>query len=271
MSRFNRDSTSVIQKEIRDKVEHPRIGRVLEVYTHESGTDDSNFEVDIDMTGNDKRDEQYVPVISPGGNQTIDIPKKGDKVLVVYTEESGSKPFVMGTTFTQKDRPPLGRAGMWRREFESRSVFEGSKSPLGAGDIYLTGYTEYDDNPENNEKYKLNPKETFFQISKHLEGGNINPADKNEVPAKIEFYDSPANEEAWISVEINKEWENGAPKDSNSTWGFKFNVGTGEFKIVDPEGYGIHAKGNGVFEWHHEDITFNEVGAPGDGGGPLDL
>jgi len=262
MSKFDRSQTALIEKVVDENVEHPRIGRVTQVYEHGAVDDDSNFEVDVDLIGDGEADITQVPIISPGGNDTIDIPKVKDKVLVVYSEEGNFQPYVLGTAWTNKDRAPVGRAGMWRKRFDSDGA--NSPSPAGSGDVFVTGYTGYDKEGSFNSKYDLEPEDALVQITKHSEGDNLNPQDQPDLPMKLEFYDSPKNDAAHITIELNM--DNGSGSDA--TWGIKFDVKSGEFQIVDPEGFGIHAKGDGNFDWHHKDITMNEVSGPT---GPLNL
>jgi len=43
----------------------------------------------------------------------------------------------------------------------------------------------------------------------------------------------------------------------------KFDIKTGEIKIVDPEGYGITSDGFGNFEWEYKTIEFTESESQG--------
>lgn len=253
MVRFDRNETSLIDKRVKDYVEHPRIGRVKEVYTHGAPGDKSNFEVDIDLTGDDEVDQRYVPVLSPGGNTTIDIPKVDDKVLVVYTEEKQKKPFVMATGWTTKDRPPFGRAGMWRRGWDSDT------SPVGDGNLHLTAYTGYipdtaSASPENTSKYDIEPEETFIQIAKNPDGANIDPTDGTagdgaSLPFKFEIYDSPVahKDDMQVTIEGNKIDQD---KKLGMSVNMDFKEGTMTFKGEN---------GNGVGEFHIEMDVKNET------------
>jgi len=255
MSQFERNDVSLIEKEIEEQVNHPVIGVVSQVYEHTNSDDDSNFEVDVEIRAGTAK-ETRVPVHTPGSD-VITPPKVGDKILVIYTEGRTKRPVALGTGWSNKDRPPLGRAGMFRNRFESDT------SPAGDGDLHITGYTDYDGEPSSTDKRELSPEETFVQITKHVEGENPDPSDSSSLPAKIEMYDSPSTDEAWISVEINK--RDGS--DSDATWGMKFNIKTGEVKLVDPSGYGIKSDGDGNFVWEYESKTENQVS----GGGSLSL
>lgn len=257
MSKFNRNDSSLIQKEIRDSVQHPKIGEVSAVYEHGAENDDSNFEADVIVDGS-LRDK--CPILNPG-NDAIDIPETGDKVLLVYTDEQNKKPFVTDTVWTTQDRPPIGKAGMYRRRF--RLSDSDNPSPAGPGDVHFTGYTQYDKDPNNNDKDEITPEKSVMQIAKHASDKNFKPTDQEEVPVKIEFYDAPIDDEAHVTMSLNY-------VDGNSSaakWGVKFNLKTGEVKLVDPSGYGIVSDGDGNFTWEYESLTENQVS----GGGSLSL
>jgi Phage-related baseplate assembly protein. len=256
MTRFDRNQTSLIEKSIRENTRNTKVGIVNQVFEHSASDDDSNFEANVLVDG--KTNElKRVPVFTPASG-LISPPRNGDKVLVMFIEGETFRPVIIGSGFSNIDRPPLGKAGMYRNRFES------GQSPLGAGDLYFTGYTQYDDLVASNDKRDLTPEESVVQITKHAEGGNMNPTSGNTVPAKVEVRDSPKNDEAWVSVELNK--VDGS--DSDATWGMRFNIKTGEWKLVGPSGFGITSDGDGNFVWHHKDIEFDEVAGST---GPLSL
>lgn len=246
MTEFERNGLSLTEKQIDEQVKHPIIGVVTQVYEHAAEDDDTNFEVDVEIDG--VRTEQRCTVFTPGSD-VISVPKNGDKVLIIYREGSTKTPIAVGNGWSNTDRPPLGRAGMFRNQFESGT------SPAGDGNLNITGYTSYNESVASTDKRELTPEEAFVQISKHAEGDNVNPSTADPVPAKIEMYDSSSNDQSWISVEINK--EDGS--DSDATWGIKFNIKTGEWKLVGPKGFGIESDGEGNFTWHHKTIDFNEI------------
>lgn len=249
MPRFDRNQTSLMEKTISENTSSPKIGIVDQVFEHSASDDDSNWEINVLVDAKTTKHKR-VPVHTPGSD-VINPPKKGDKILVLYTEGQGSRPVAIGTGWSNKDRPPLGRAGMFRNRFEASD----EPSPAGVGDLHITGYTKYDKSVASTDKRELKAEETLVQIAKHAEGDNVTPTELNNLPAKIEMYDSAKNDESWISVEINK--ENG--EDSDATWGMKFNIKTGEWKLVGPKGFGITSDGEGNFVWEHKDITFDEV------------
>jgi len=256
MTKFDRNNKSFINQQIEDSVNLPKVGVVSQVFEHADVEDDSNYEVNVNIDSGSSQ-EKRVPVHTPTSG-TVAIPKVGDKVLIIYTGGRTNRPIAFGYGWSNEDRPPAGLAGMFRSEFESGS------SPSGDGNLYINGFTKYDDAPSSTDKRELNPEEAFIQITKNRESENIDPSEKENLPAKIEMYDSPKNDESWISVEINK--EDGS--DSDATWGIKFNIKTGEWKIAGPKGFGITSDGEGNFVWHHKDINFNEVSGSM---GPIDL
>lgn len=256
MSEFERSRLSVIEKKIRQKMQPPKIGRVVQVYEHEGANDDSNFEVDVVIDGGTDI-ENYVPVLTPG-TDTIDVPKVGDKVMLQYAEGEDRKPHATQISWSNVDRPPVGKSGMHRRRVPS------GDSPAGSGNLYVTTHTDYDERAASNEKYDLKPEQSVVQVAKHPEGQNIDPTTQDSVPLKVEVYDDPKGGSAHVSVELNQV----GGSDSSVTWGMKFDVAAGTFQIVDPDGFGIEANGGGDFTWHHKQIDLKE----GSGStGPLNL
>jgi len=253
MVRFDRNRQNQIQQEIDKQTQYPKIGEVTQVYEHVGEDDSSNFEADVMTTGGTVQ-EQRCPIEMPGSG-AIDIPKVGDKVILTYRKE-GKKPFVSDVAYSNKDRPPIGRAGMYRREFES------GYSPAGFGNLYLTGHTKYGDNPAVTNKNELEPEQSLVRIAKRQ--NNIAEPTADSPNAKVEFYDDSKNGEAHITVKITKD----DYTSSDANWGMKFDIAAGTFQLVDPEGFGIEANGDGSFTWHHKSIDFNEVSGST---GPLNL
>jgi len=227
---FDRTTSSFIEKRIRDRVDDQRTGKVLTVYEHLEDDDNSNFEADVRVDGG--------------------------TVLVGFREGESSEPVIIGYVYTVSDRPPLGKAGMSRNEFES------GDTPAGSGNLYIDGYTKYDKDPADVNKASLTPEETLVRIAKS-DNTESDPFAESTVPAQIEFYDSPLNDEAYITVELNKV----DGDDSTPSWGLKFNLKTGQVKLVDSSGYGFASDGDGNWTWEYESKTENQVS----GGGSLSL
>lgn len=248
---FERNDLSLIEKKVRSAVQPPKRGTVTRVYEHTNISDDSNHEVNVSTNGGTVPSEKRVPVISPS-NDTITIPKVGDKVIVFYENGDSGSPFVYGNSWSNEDRAPLGRAGMYRNRFES------GESSLGNGDLHLTGYTAYENPPVEKDKDSAevgDPQETFIQVTKHQEKDNVDPSQpqKDNLPFKFEIYDSPKDNEGHLSVEING--VNGNPTDD--TWGMKFDFKTGEFKFSDPNGFGVSSNGYGDLTLQFKEIAFD--------------
>lgn len=243
MVNFERTQRDFIRKQVKELVQNPRIGRVVEVYEHTGLDDDTNFEVDVNFPNEDTQHRQ-IPYQGVDGD-SIAIPQVGDKVMVEYMRGEKNPPVARNFLYTNVDRPPVGKAGMWRQRFQTGTT------PAGDGNLYITGYTEYDGDASTVDKTELTPQSTWIQIAKHDDELET-PA--TNAPMKIEVYDSEVDDESYISVEMNV--KNGS--DSTETWGLKLDAKSGELKLVDPEGYGIESDGAGNFTWHHESIDFSE-------------
>lgn len=295
MPRIERSNLSLIDKKIRENESNPKIAKVEQVYEHVAPDDDSNFEADVSLpsseTGED-RIEQKCPILNPGSN-SIDIPTAEDKVLLTYTDEENPKPHITEIAWTNKDRPPVGKAGMWRREVD------GGESPLGQGNLYVTSHTEYEEAAANHEKgARGDIVGSTVQIAKHKSDNNIIPTEQTPIPAKIELYESPVSQddEAHIHLDANTIDQDGAlgldvfldmkagvltvrgdsggdsykleidvksktasiKGDSNAgnKMGADFNFASNEFKIADGNKFGIKSDGNGDFTWSHKNIDY---------------
>lgn len=251
---FDRTQISFIQQKARELIEEERIGTVSRVYEHNEAGDSSNFEVDVQIEG-DTKEERVTPVVASSGS-TINVPRVGDRVIVGYLGGESKQAVVTGIVYTVDDRPPVGKAGMNRQQYDS------GQSPAGNGDLYFTGYTKYDEDPALNDKDDISPSETLVRIAKR-EDSEADPFEESSVPAQIEFYDAPEKDEAHITVELTKR----DSADSDATWGMKFDMKTGEVKLVDPSGYGIVSDGDGNFEWEYESKQETQTS----GGGSLSL
>jgi hypothetical protein len=235
-----------IRQQAKDEISDPKLGEVVEVYEHLSEDDNSNFECDVIMDGG-LFEERAVSYNGSHSNQ-ISPPRVGDVVLVLYRAGENNKPILMDVGYSREDRAPLGRSGMYR------DVYESGESPAGDGDLKITGYTEYSDNPALKDKSKLEPEKAWVQISKELP--TPDPSSPDDAPMTFEMYDSPADDEAHVTASFNVV----DGQETDGTWGFKFNLKTGEFKIVDANGYGITSDGNGNFTWNYETINYNQGG-----------
>jgi hypothetical protein len=183
----------------------PKYGKVVQVYENLNNTN-SNFECDVVIDAG-TFEERAVPYNGSHSGQ-IAPPKVGDSVLVIYREGENSKPVLMQAGYTNRDRSPLARSGMYRDVYESwqpeetddegNVVRSEAFGPAGRGDIKLTGYTLYDKTPSLNEKEELVPERTWFQISK--EKKTPDPSDPDISPMVMEMYDSVSEDEAHIEL-----------------------------------------------------------------------
>lgn len=251
---FDRTQSSFIEQKIKGEIDEQRTGKVLTVYEHLETDDKSNFEVDVAVDGG-TRLERVAPM-THSGSDSIDVPKVGDTVLVGFRAGESPEPIITGYAYTVTDRPPKGKAGMSRNEFKS------DDSPAGSGNLYTTGYTKYDQDPADVDQSNLTPEESLVQIAKRADA-EPDPTEESALPAKVEFYDAPAKDEAHVTVELNKR----DSADSDATWGIRLDLKTGEVKLVDPSGYGFVSDGDGNWTWEYATKTENKVA----GGGSLSL
>lgn len=182
---FEATESDFIQKHSAELIKDPKIGRVTRVYEHLSPNDDSNFEVDVSLDGgsSEERAKPYNP--SWSGQQAP--PMVGDKVIVNYLAGEKNRPVITDIAYTNEDRSPLARAGMFRDEFEA------GESPVGSGNMHATRYTKYSDNPAQKQKTDLDPEETWIQFAKHPE--TPDPPKEDDVEMRFELYDSVTAEE----------------------------------------------------------------------------
>ena len=245
MTGINQSDSSFIDDKIDNKVQNPRIGRVQEVFEHLQEDDQSNFEVDVQIIGEDVQ-HRSIPYQHESNNEIV-VPTVGDKVMVEYREGRTLQPIARNIVYTNKDRPPVGRAGLWRKRIDS------DDSPAGPGSLYVESYTDYDVNPAVTDPQESGTvEESWVRIAKKAEDDE--EIESDTLPFEIEVLDAPSSDEAHIKLEVNKF----DGMDTSASWGLKLDVKTGQFKLLDSEGYGIVSDGSGNFTWHHEDIDFSE-------------
>jgi len=235
---FDRNRFGQQEQTIDKNVKSGAIGEVTKVFEHINPTDDPNFEVDVQVEAGNKL-ESKVPV-EMGGKSGIDVPKVGDKVIVDYRDDN-DQAYVVGTAYSTADRPPVGRAGLYRREYPS------GFSPAGGGNLYLSANTTYADGNPATEEVSA-PASSVIRLAKRPDKVP-DPNLERDIPAKLEFFDSTytnGSGESHISIELNK--KSGA--DTDVTWGAKFDLTTGGWQIADQNGFGIEAHGDGTFTWH---------------------
>lgn len=257
---FDGNNQDFVKQRAREEITDPKIGTVVQVYEHITEDDNSNFECDIFVDG-ELFEERAIPYMGSHSNQ-VAAPKVGDSVLMEFRDGVNSTPIIHGIAYTNRDRAPQARAGMYRdvyrawqeevKDDEGNITQQEVSGVAGRGDIKVTGYTKYDQNPARVDKSDLVPERSWYQISK--ERNTSDPSDPSQAPMTIEMYDAPVDNEAHITLSINK--VNG--NDSDGTWGLELDVSDGSFKLVDGSGYGIESDGNGNFTWNYETIEHSQ-------------
>lgn len=238
MTGLDRSQSSWTDQKIDRKIQNPRIGKVQEVFEHTQDDDKSNFEVDVKILGEDVQ-HRAIPYQHESNNEIV-VPTVGDKVIVEYRQGAQPQPIARNVVYTNRDRPPIGRAGMWRKRIAS------GDSPAGEGDLYIESYTDFDVDPaQTNPKPSDGVEKSWVRIAKKTADG-----DTDDLPVAIELLDSPKDDEAHVTIELNSI----DGQESGPSWGLKLDLKTGEFKLLDSEGYGIVSDGQGNFTWHHETI-----------------
>jgi hypothetical protein len=243
MPRFDDTPIGVIEKTL-DEKKQTKLGTVTLV-REKIVDEEPNLAVNVAINGRDS--EERLVAVADTADDTIDVPRVGDTVLLEYLSDESDRP-VVTQVFDTRDRPSLiSRAGMHKERYPSRL------SGAGDGDIYVTKYTQYfDDNggPELVDPDDLVPKQSIFQIAKR-ETDVADPFSAAPANAKVEFYDNTETGDAYVEIAFTKV----GGVDADTTWGLKFDIRTGEFKLVDASGYGIVSDGAGNFTWENQSIN----------------
>lgn len=249
MPNFERNEKDFIKQTVRNMVQNSRVGHVVQVYEHVDDDDNSNFEADVNFPGEKNLEHRVAPILGPH-NDSIAVPKVGDKVLVEYIHGDKKNPVIRGNVNTNEDRATKGEAGMWRQKVQS------GETPSGPGDIYLTTHTRYDENPALKDYRDLEVEESFVRIAKKEDA-----MWRNYLPLEFEMYDSPLNNESWLKAEANRyiPVPQGETVDPDATaekspvpYGFMLNMTGGSFRLIDASGYGISCDGNGNMTFRYE-------------------
>ena len=241
MTTIDNNQSSFIDQKVDQKIENVRIGKVQQVFEHGNADDASNFEIDVTIIGEDIQ-HRAIPYEHLSADE-IHVPKVGDKVMIEYRQGSKTQPIARNIVYTNLDRPPVGKAGMWRKRVPS------GDSPAGTGDLYIESYTDYGVDQATTDPRGEDPVESFVRIAKKTD-----ESAESDMNASIEIRDKPEQDSAEVLVELNRVdgvW-------SSNTWGLKFDLKTGEMKLLDGKGYGIVSDGQGQFTWHHENVNFSE-------------
>lgn len=264
---FDGTDQDFVKQRAKEEITDPKLGTVAQVYEHIEADDDSNFECDVLVDGT-LFEERAIPYLSAHSNQ-ISAPMVGEQVLIVFREGENSKPILLGTGYTNRDRAPVARAGMYR------DVYDAGFSPTEGGDIQVTGYTEYSDNPSLSDPDNLSVERTWYQVSKDSQ--TADPSFSGDAAMLMGMYDSPtyADDASEITLEGNAvdgddtksmnvtlDFKSGTvevrAENDTGEFGLSIDVKSGEFTIIDESGYGIESDGSGNFTWHHESIEMSE-------------
>lgn len=244
MVNIERNERDFIKQTVRNMMQNSRVGHVVQVYEHVDDDDNSNFEADVNFPGEKNLEHRVAPILGPH-NDSIAIPKVGDKVVVEYLHGDKKNPVVRDIVNTNEDRATKGEAGMWRQKIQS------GETPSGPGDLYLTTHTRYDENPALKDYRDLEVEEAFVRVAKK---GDSMWGDY--LPLELEMYDSPLNEESWLKVEANRYIPPADGEDevteSPVPYGIKLDLDGGSFRIVDAAGYGISSDGEGNMTMRYE-------------------
>jgi len=229
MKKFERNDLGLMDKEFRIRDTNPKVGKVIKVYEHTKPSDKSNFEVDV-VTEGETDMERRVPVVSTGSKK-INIPRVGDTVIVHYENDETPRPHAAETVWTNKDRPPLGLAGM------TRQMFNSDTSPIGSGNYYITKYTSYDKDVAKENKNEVAPRDTTIQIAKHggtkntdpTDADNVGTAPEADIPFKFEIFDSTkqSNDKMYVTISGNA-----IDGDDNKSMGITADFKSGEITIT---------------------------------------
>lgn len=264
---FDGTDQDFVKQRTKEEITDPKLGTVAQVYEHIEADDDSNFECDVLVDGT-LFEERAIPYLGAHSSQ-ISPPMVGEQVLIIFREGENSRPILVGTGYTNRSRSPTARAGMYR------DVYDAGYSPVGGGDIQVTGYTQYSENPSISNPDDLSVEKTWYQVAKDAQ--TADPSFAGEAPMLMGMYDSPpyAEDESVITLEGNVVDNNSSQsmnvtldfkdgtieaKAENSTgeFGFSIDVKSGEFTLIDQSGYGIESDGDGNFTWHHKSIEMSE-------------
>lgn len=197
---FERNDHDFIRQTVRDMIQNPRVGEVLQVYEHTLDDDDSNFELDVAFPEEeDTLEHRVIPLQNPGAD-SIDVPRVGDRVIVEYLHGDKKNPVVRNSMDTNKDRAVKANAGMRRNKYLSAPEKE---TPTKTGDLYFTGFTRFDEAPiEVGKDYRdLEPQEAFFRFSKKVDA--TDQPENIDVPMNFEMRDTLEDDKSHFLMEGN--------------------------------------------------------------------
>lgn len=112
MGKFDKTESAHVERKIKEEVQELQFGKVVKVFEHTATDDDSNFEVNVILRDEDK-ERRRLPIMTARKGE-IAPPETGDNVIVGFLDGEGEAPIVLGNLYDIENRPPLGRAGMYR-------------------------------------------------------------------------------------------------------------------------------------------------------------
>jgi uncharacterized protein involved in type VI secretion and phage assembly len=102
------DLRRIIREELRG-LRMPELAVVQEIHPHANASDTDNYACTVRLRDSDAVLAQ-VPVMTPR-NGMASIPDVGDLVMVQYLGGSANAPVILGTFYTDEDRPPENTEG----------------------------------------------------------------------------------------------------------------------------------------------------------------
>lgn len=243
MVQFSRTQSSQIAQEVKKLVKNSKVAKVREVYEHTDPDDNNNFILDVEIVGEGQR-LSAIPYISRSSKE-ISVPTVGDKVVVEWRGGEKPVPIARQSFNTNRDRPPVGRAGMWRKQ-------------AGPGsDIYTESYNVYDGNPATDDPRDLDIEKSYARFACKDGASNATESNASELSAAIEVYRDEVND--YCSSRMVGEGDSG----------LEFDGSDGSFELRDGNDYGIVSDGDGNFTWENQSIEFDEA-LQGVGGGDVE-
>jgi phage baseplate assembly protein gpV len=106
------DAISLIQAVIRDQLrafKTAELGVVTTVYSHESSSDNNNYECDVQLR--DSNLELKRVAVGTQRVGSVAIPNSGDLVLVHYLNGDVHSAVITGRLYNDQDRPPQAKTG----------------------------------------------------------------------------------------------------------------------------------------------------------------
>lgn len=109
---FDRTESSHTERKIQEATMRLQIGTVATVFEHTKKDDNSNFECNV-ILRDEEKERRRVKIMTPRKGE-IHAPEQGDNVVVGFLDGETEDPIILGNYYNIRDRPPLGKAGMYR-------------------------------------------------------------------------------------------------------------------------------------------------------------